>query len=138
MTLHEVYETDHSYYMILEMLEGGSLKDRLQSNEKMDSKSISSIMAGILKGLCYVHQKGFMHRDIKSENILFRNNGNEENDVCIADFGLAAKIDESKYLFSRCGTPGYVAPEILNLKEENAKYTEKRDLFSSGVIYHLM
>ena len=137
INLNEVYETDHSYYMIMELLEGGSLKDRI-SQEKIESDAIFSIMLGTLRGLNYMHQKGVMHRDIKPENILFRSNGNSENDVCIADLGLSSFVNEQIYLFFRCGTPGFVAPEIINLKDENAHYTEKCDLFSLGIIYHLL
>ena len=101
INLNEVYETDHSYYMIMELLEGGSLKDRI-SQEKIESDAIFSIMLGTLRGLNYMHQKGVMHRDIKPENILFRSNGNSENDVCIADMVLSSFVNEQIYLFFRC------------------------------------
>ena len=137
ITLHEVYETDNSYYMIMEMLEGGSLRDRI-NKEKLDLETISFIMIGILKGLSHMHKNGIMHRDIKPENILFRNNKNGEEDVCIADLGLSTLVHEKEHLFSRCGTPGFVAPEIMNSNEETSVYNEKCDLFSLGVIYHLL
>ena len=135
--LKEVYETENSYYMIMEMLEGGSLHDRL-AKEKIDKDAIFNIMKGILQGLCQMHKKGIMHRDIKPENILFRKGGNLEEDVCIADLGLATMVDEEMYLYYRCGTPGFVAPEIINLKDEKAHYTQKCDIFSLGIIYRLM
>lgn len=137
ISLHEVYETDHSYYMIIEMLEGGNLMDRM-SREVLSREAISSIMIGILKGLSFMHERGIMHRDLKPENILFRNNANIEDDVCIADLGLSSLVDENIYLYYRCGTPGFVAPEILNLKDEKGHYTEKCDMFSLGIIYHFM
>lgn len=56
----------------------------------------------------------------------------------IADFGLSTKTDEEEYLFVRCGTPGYVAPEIVNLKDLKAKYSAICDMFSLGVIFHLL
>jgi calcium-dependent protein kinase len=56
-----------------------------------------------------------MHRDLKPENILFKNL--ELAQIIIADFGLATKTDVDKYMFTRCGTPGFVAPEIANLKD---------------------
>lgn len=137
ITLNEVYETDSSFYMIMEMLEGGSLRDRL-GKEKIEKEAVFSIMKGVLLGLCHMHKKGIMHRDIKPENILFRKNGNCEEDVCIADMGLATLVDEEIYLFNRCGTPGFVAPEILTLKDEKANYSEKCDVFSLGIIYHIL
>lgn len=60
-----------------------------------------------------MHQKGVMHRDIKPENILFRKKGELES-LCLGDFGLADIYKkDGKYLFTRCGTPGFVAPELL-------------------------
>ena len=77
-----------------------------------------------------------MHRDLKPENIILR----DENDFdcVIADFGLATHCEEKEYLFVRCGTPGYVAPEIVNLKDLKAKYDPICDLFSVGVIFHML
>ena len=69
-----------------------------------------------------------MHRDIKPDNILFREGIKTVEDICLADLGLAAMVKEKNYLFTkyylmkldflyRCGTPGYVAPEIINMKD---------------------
>jgi serine/threonine protein kinase len=79
-------------------------------------------MRNLLKALEHIHSKGVMHRDLKPENILMRSK-NKEYDLVIADFGLATKIDEENILFKRCGTPGYVAPEILlyNVKKKKIK-----------------
>lgn len=57
-----------------------------------------------------------MHRDLKPENILFKNN-NDYSSVVIADFGIATKISIEKFMFVRCGTPGYVAPEVVNIND---------------------
>lgn len=62
-----------------------------------------------------------MHRDLKLENILFRRQ-DDLSSVVIADFGLATDINDD-FIFSRCGTPGYVAPEVLNIKDLNERYT---------------
>jgi serine/threonine protein kinase len=59
-------------------------------------------------------------------------------DCVIADFGLAEHCENDPYLFVRCGTPGYVAPEVVNLKDLKAKYHPICDLFSVGVIFHLL
>ena len=82
-----------------------------------------------------MHAQNIMHRDLKPENILLRKEG--DFDCVIADFGLSQKADED-YMFVRCGTPGYVAPEVINLKDLKAKYTTVCDLFSVGVIFHLL
>ncbi len=77
-----------------------------------------------------------MHRDLKLTNLMFKEK-NQLTELKIVDFGLAQRIDAEKYLFKRCGTPGYIAPEVINLGSAT-KYSEKCDIFSAGVIfYHL-
>lgn len=72
MKLHEVYETQNSIYMGLELLEGDLLYDLHKVKRKFTSWEIYIIMKGLLEGLVYLHEKGIMHRDLKLENILFR------------------------------------------------------------------
>lgn len=67
-----------------------------------------------------MHGQRIMHRDIKPENIIFKDQSTFE--CSIADFGLAEFVDSEEYLFNRCGTPGYVAPEVINSKDPKAKY----------------
>ncbi len=79
-----------------------------------------------------------MHRDLKPENILFKKKNSfiDENNLCIADFGLATNQNVAKYLFFRCGTPGYIAPEVLQITDPKTKYSEKCDVFSIGAIMY--
>ena len=93
-------------------------------------------MYGILKGLQEMHSKGIMHRDLKPENLLFRSEG--DWDCVIADFGLAEFSNIETYLFVRCGTPGYVAPEVINIKDMSTKYAPICDLYSLGLIFHIL
>ncbi len=53
------------------------------------------------------------------------------------DFGLASFVNVDQYLYKRCGTPGFVSPEVINV-EGNQKYNEKADVFSAGIIFHLL
>ena len=138
LKLHEVCETENSLYMVMDLLQGGSLIDRIREKTIFKEEDAIPIMKGMLKAIEHAHSKGIMHRDLKPENILFRTVNFKEEDVVLADFGLSTLIDEKKYLFFRCGTPGYVAPEVINLKDENAKYSEVCDIFSLGVIFHIM
>jgi serine/threonine protein kinase len=94
------------------------------------------IVRGILLGLKEMHSKNIMHRDLKPENLLFRKEG--DFDCCIADFGLAEFSNINEYLFVRCGTPGYVAPEVINIKDMKTKYNPICDIFSLGLIFHLL
>lgn len=76
-----------------------------------------------------------MHRDLKPENILFR----KQNDCecVIADLGLGTRSDLKEYLFVRCGTPGFVAPEVVNIKDMKTTYDVVCDIYSLGLIFHI-
>lgn len=83
-----------------------------------------------------MHSKNIMHRDLKPENILFRHKN--DYDCIIADYGLSQFCNTEKYLFVRCGTPGYVAPEVINIKNMTERYSPICDIFSLGLIFHVM
>ena len=75
---------------------------------------VNQIMRNLLTALEHIHSKGVIHRDIKPQNILMRTKNLSNFDLVLADFGLATRLDEQDILFKRCGTPGYIAPEVLN------------------------
>ena len=81
-----------------------------------------------------MHEEGIMHRDIKPQNIILKHKNNP-GIVKLADLGLATYIHEKEHFFNRCGTPGYIAPEIISLKE-NQRYDEKCDVYSAAVIFY--
>ena len=87
------------------------------------------------KGLYEMHKYNIMHRDIKPENIMLR--GEYGLNPVIADFGLAADTESNDYIFYRCGTPGYVAPEIITCKKGD-KLSTACDIFSAGLIFHIL
>lgn len=82
----------------------------MRSKNKLKGELISSILKDILSALSYLQQRNIMHRDIKPENILLRA---EDDRWVLADFGLAA-CSQDKSLFTKCGTMGYMAPEIFS------------------------
>ena len=77
-----------------------------------------------------------MHRDLKPENLMLSNK-KRIWDVYIIDFGLSSFVDVDEYLYKRCGTPGFVAPEVINV-QGNQQYDEKCDIFSAGIIFYLL
>lgn len=78
-------------------------------------------MKNILIGLEYIHSKGMIHRDLKPSNILLKST-KCKHDIVIADFGLATKLNDIENLYGKCGTPGYVAPEILRFCQGQPLY----------------
>ena len=131
-----VFESENSIYMVLELLPGRNLLDRIQENRgQFSTEEVKELISRILDGLAALHRRRIMHRDLKPENIMLRSQDGLR--PVIADFGLATHADLDEYLFFRCGTPGYVAPEIVALTE--SKHIEPQcDIFSAGVIFHLL
>ncbi len=119
-------------YLVMENLKGGELFAEIIKVGNFSEKHASHILLQLLRALDYLHNKGFAHRDIKLENLIFITPGTL--DMKIADFGLSENLSKHKCLFKRCGTPGYVAPEIL----QDLDYSFKCDIFSSGIIFWIL
>jgi calcium-dependent protein kinase len=141
--LDSVYETENSFYMVLELFQGGNLKSLISRHGALSLPNCTTIMRAILKALLHLKQNNILHRDIKPENILFRNNSNSsgrirEEDVALADFGFAVLTTEFPFHHPRCGTPGYVAPEILKMRSRNSTYGHSCDIFSLGITFFHM
>ncbi|CAD8069420.1 unnamed protein product [Paramecium primaurelia] len=133
--LYETYETQNSIYFILDILKGGELLIKVKQ-QPLSAPSLQKLMYNLMKALCHLHSKKCIHRDLKPENLLLKEKDND-TDIVIADFGLACFLNED-ILFKRCGTPGFVAPEILLYKEGDPFYDEKCDVFSAGVIFYVL
>ncbi|KAL4491406.1 hypothetical protein ABPG72_008062 [Tetrahymena utriculariae] len=134
------YEGENTYYVGMGLIEGNSLYNEIKKRkeEKFPIQKIKSFIQQIISGVLHFQKYGVMHRDLKPENIMFKKRENLD-DLVIVDFGLAEFENEPQYLFSKCGTPGYVAPEVANYKEElQNRYTTKCDMFSVGVILHTL
>lgn len=89
-------------------------------------------MLNLLSALDYLHQNLIVHRDIKLENILMVES-NDDSKILLADFGLCSKIDGA-YLNEPCGSPGYMAPELIH----GPDYGTKVDIFSAGIILYTL
>jgi serine/threonine protein kinase len=107
-----------------------------KNNAAFPPEEIQSFVYDMLKGLTELDKLSIMHRDIKPENVMVRSKLNC-NELVIVDFGLASRTDIPKYLLERCGTPGYVAPEVANFKS-GEKLTPRCDIFSLGVLFHIL
>lgn len=110
--------------------------DRINECSRFKLDEVRMVIKSVLKGLQKLHQHGYMHRDIKPDNILLRDYGSY--DCAIGDFGLVENIQQKDWLHKRCGTPGYLAPEIANMKNEDDRYDAGCDVFSLGIVFHYM
>jgi serine/threonine protein kinase len=135
--LFELHESENSVYLVLELVKGGELVSRLKSATNYSEMEVKMLLKNFLSALVHVHKNKIMHRDLKPENILLRNQ-TDLYDIVLADFGLAAFMTEEELLFKRCGTPGFVAPEVLHYKEGGPMYDERCDIFSAGIIFYLL
>ncbi|CAD8057228.1 unnamed protein product [Paramecium sonneborni] len=134
--LEELYEGENTFYLILEYLQGQSLHESFNKRQVLfEQEQIQIIMFQLLTAVQYMHSLGIMHRDLKPENIMFKHQ-NAYDELKIVDFGLATSVQAETYPYPKCGTPGYVAPEIANLKDLNQKYDLICDLFSVGCIFY--
>lgn len=129
--LYRVYENEHYVSLVLDYVEAGSLYTRIQKLEKFSEEDSAKFIRNLLEVLYYLHSMNIVHRDLKPENILMVSNFNNfEFKLC--DFGLACIAGDDQVL--RCGSPGYVAPEILLKKA----YNNKVDVFSAGIILFII
>jgi serine/threonine protein kinase len=141
IAIDSVYETKNSFYIVLELLQGGNLKHLIKEKGALSIQTCTIIMKTMLKVLNHLHESKILHRDIKPENILFRVNAEKikEEDVVLADFGFAVCSNILPFHHPRCGTPGYVAPEILKLRNKSQGYSQACDIFSLGItFYHML
>lgn len=133
--LFGVYESNGSVYLVLECLKGGELMNKISEDGMYSEKDARKILRKLLTALIYLHERNIMHRDLKPENILLKEQKDTEYDIKLADFGLSSRTTVKEYLYSKCGTPGFVAPEIFNSTE---KYGVACDIFSSGIIFYML
>ena len=134
----EIYEGDNNIYCCGKLYSGESLCSLISDKKRDISQDAINNMAGRMlqvhsklpEALSYLEDRNIIHRDMKPENIVFSAKGVYDMPVLI-DLGFATFEKDFRLLFTRCGTPGYVAPEVLNDKD----YTCKADLFSLGVAF---
>ncbi|KAI3678571.1 hypothetical protein L6452_37868 [Arctium lappa] len=133
LQLFEVMATKTKIYFALEYAKGGELFDKV-SKGKLKEPVARKYFQQLINAVDFCHSRGVYHRDLKPENLLLDENDN----LKVSDFGLSA-LAESKHqdglLHTTCGTPAYVAPEVINRKGYDG---EKADIWSCGVILYVL
>ncbi|GAB4813322.1 hypothetical protein N2152v2_000368 [Parachlorella kessleri] len=133
--LKEYFEEGNKVYLIMELLQGGELLDAVLEKGHYSEDDARTCFLQIMRGIMYLHSMGIVHRDLKLENLLLV----EPKDISrikIADFGLA-KNAMAAALTTVCGTPQYVAPEVIK-GGRGTKYGPACDLWSMGVILFIL
>lgn len=131
VTTYEVLDSPDVIYIIMELLRGGELHRHIGSRFCRSEKDVSRIVCQISQGLHYLHtDRNIVHRDIKPENLVF--SSKLTGVIKIADFGLATPIKQG--IRQPCGTPSYVAPEVLQQKNYGAAV----DMWSLGVVMYIL
>ncbi|XP_054801131.1 CBL-interacting serine/threonine-protein kinase 23-like [Prosopis cineraria] len=132
--LYEVMASKTKIYIVLEFVTGGELFDKISSKGRLKEDEARKYFQQLICAVDYCHSRGVFHRDLKPENLLLDANGV----LKVSDFGLSAlpqQVREDGLLHTTCGTPNYVAPEVIHNKGYDGA---KADLWSCGVILFVL
>ncbi|KAG9319105.1 hypothetical protein KVV02_001764 [Mortierella alpina] len=134
VSLLELFETEDAVYLVTDLAEGGELFEQLLQKGSYTEGDAARLVYEILLGVEYLHNMDIVHRDLKPENLLFADKG-ENAKLMITDFGLSKVLTSGNdVLMTACGTPGYVAPEVL----EQIGHGKPVDMWSVGVIAYTL
>lgn len=140
VAVKDVFATNAKIFIVLEFIGGGELFDKISNEGKVSEDKARFYFGQLLEGLEHCHNSGICHRDLKPENLLLDVDGN----LKISDFGFSTlNIGDAdgdgnaraELLHTTCGTPNYVAPEVLGKDGYDGK---KADIWSMGVILYVM
>ncbi|KAF4093609.1 hypothetical protein AMELA_G00004090 [Ameiurus melas] len=133
VSLEDIYENKSHLYLVMQLVSGGELFDRIVEKGFYTEKDASKLIQQILDAVKYLHDMGIVHRDLKPENLLYYSM-DEDSKIMISDFGLSKIEGSGSVMSTACGTPGYVAPEVLAQKP----YSKAVDCWSIGVIAYIL
>lgn len=140
VSIHAVLVTERKLYLVMELVRGGELYDEIVSKRRVDEYTSRRYFQQIVDAMVYCHKRGVVHRDLKPENLLLDGNGN----IKITDFGMSwmkDKIDPSynakQLLRTQCGTPKYMAPEII-VRPSRGYDGEKLDAWECGMVLYAL
>lgn len=134
--LYEIYETTDYIYLIMELCSGGELFDRIitlsEQGHMFSEEEAAITFHQMMSAINYCHKNNIVHRDLKTENLLYLNK-EPNSPIKIIDFGMSKVVKPSDIMFEKVGTAYYIAPEVLD-----GMYDEKCDIWSAGVILYIL
>ncbi|CAM9176610.1 unnamed protein product, partial [Hapterophycus canaliculatus] len=131
--LFETAESSKRIHLVMEYADGGNLCSYVKRRKRLDEGEAQRIFQELLEGVEYMHGVDIVHRDIKLENVLLGGNG--RTNAKLVDFGFSAHVKNRRLLHVFCGTPSYMAPEIIKRQEYEGKPV---DIWSLGVVLYAM
>ncbi|KAG0321642.1 hypothetical protein BGZ97_010737 [Linnemannia gamsii] len=131
LRIRQVFNEEKHYYVVTELAPDGELFDQIIDKQKFTESEARHIFRQVLYGVKYLHDRGVVHRDLKPENILVMDK--ETMTVKVSDFGLAKMIGDQEFHNTVCGTPSYVAPEVIS----RGAYGKGVDMWSLGVVLYI-
>lgn len=129
--LYESFESKRHVLFIVELCAGGDLLNYVRRRRRLKEPIAQLIFKQLINGLEYCHYKGIIHRDIKLDNVLLNANG----DIKIGDFGVSKCVKKGERMYEQCGTPAYIAPEIL---KDRGYEGFGADTWSAGVVLYAL
>jgi len=135
----EVFDQEDGYYVVLELISGGELFDRIIELRRFTEKDAAMTLRQAFLALQHMHERGLAHRDIKPENLLLSSKSADAT-IKLADFGFAALSPyEDSGLQDLLGTPEYMAPELVRLRrDDQGSYGRAVDVWALGVVLYVL
>ncbi|GAA5841450.1 hypothetical protein JCM11251_007142 [Rhodosporidiobolus azoricus] len=130
----DFYEDEQRIWLVLEYVDGGDLLDYVMKRGGLKEKEVREIALMVCQAVAYLHSKGITHRDLKPENLLLTKGARPQCKV--TDFGLAKMVNDQTRLQTMCGTPTYLAPEVILGNQAGVGYRDIVDAYSIGVILY--
>ncbi|CDW72156.1 serine threonine protein kinase [Stylonychia lemnae] len=127
-----VFEEQSEYSIVMNHAQDGDLFQLVQEGQRFSEAEIRILMLQLLLTLDFTHKSDIIHRDLKPENILLLNSKNLE--IQIADFGVSCFDDDLKQKLQKFGTPGFIAPEII----QGLGFSYQTDIFSLGCLFFML
>ncbi|KAL3924341.1 MAG: hypothetical protein SGILL_001108 [Bacillariaceae sp.] len=131
--LLDFYEEPDYFYLVMDYMGGGDVFDRVLKKSKYTESDARQLTTTLLKATRCMHEAGVAHRDLKPQNLLLTSEDDDAR-IKVTDFGFARRVHTPQSLTSRCGTPTFVAAEIL----KNIPHDQSADMWSVGVIVYLL
>lgn len=133
--LYSVHEDYNFVYLVMELLKGGELLDRILALERMSESEASAVLRTVVSAVSYLHEHGVVHRDLKPSNLLYASVNQMPDSLKLCDLGFAKQLRaDNGLLMTPCYTANFVAPEVL----KRQGYDLACDIWSLGVLFYIM